>query len=326
MSRLSDFQKKLCGRLQNGLPICERPFDAIAGSLDSSEQAVVGEVRRLKLGGQIRRISAIINYRTLGFTGTLVTAHAGTDRLEATVRQVNGLDGVSHNYLRRHYFNLWFTLQGKSKGEIDAILAGLSERCGVEFHSLPVERVFKLDVRFDLENEDGVLVCDGSGALPREKAVELSERERLVLSRVQDGFEVETNPLGRLCGKELDLNEVLDSLCELRDKGVIRRISAVLDYRKLGFTANAMLVTDVPQERIVEIGGNLAGSNLVSHCYQRRMFEGWRYNVFAMMHGRSMGDIERAAGEFAEGGDIKSYALLVTEAELKKQPVRHRFV
>ena len=63
----------------------------------------------------------------------------------------------------------------------------------------------------------------------------------------------------------------------------------------------------------------------VSHCCQRKTFEDWPYNLFAMMHGRSMADIDRAISEFVETEGIDSFQLLPTTAELKKRPVEYRF-
>ena len=82
-----------------------------------------------------------INYRALGRTAVLVTADVPDDKLAAVGQLVSGLPGVSHNYIRRHRFNLWFTLQGTSEGDIDRQLAELSGQTGVVFHPLPALRL-----------------------------------------------------------------------------------------------------------------------------------------------------------------------------------------
>ena len=139
--RLTKFQKRLCNVLQNGLPICSEPFADLAKSLDSDEETVLREIAELKNAGVIRRIGAVINYRALGRTSTLVAAHIPESNLQEVTEAVNSLDDVSHNYLRSHYYNLWFTLQAQTAEQIEVMLSNLSARFGVKFHSLPVQRV-----------------------------------------------------------------------------------------------------------------------------------------------------------------------------------------
>jgi len=99
----------------------------------------------------------------------------------------------------------------------------------------------------------------------------------------------------------------------------------VVDHRKLGFTANVLFVSEVPQDRVIRVGEELARFKVVSHCYKRGTFEGWPYNLFAMMHGKSFGDIQRVIDRFVEAEKVDLYELLPTKAELKKQPVKYQF-
>ena len=149
MSGLSAFDKRLCNQLQIGLPIAERPFAIIARILKSSEAEVIKHTRELIKLGVIRRLGVSINWRAIGKASSLVTAHIEQEDLKKVIPAVNKLQGVSHNYLREHYYNLWFTLRADSQKELDAILKKLSKRFGTSFNSLPVVRAFKLDARFD---------------------------------------------------------------------------------------------------------------------------------------------------------------------------------
>jgi DNA-binding Lrp family transcriptional regulator len=296
--------------------------------LGSDEETVLREIGELKKAGIIRRLGVLVNYQALGRKSTLVAAHVPGENLKAVAEAVNSLAGVSHNYQRAHHYNLWFTLQGESKEEIERTLRELGGRFDIEFHSLPVKWYFKLDVRFDVGGEE-----EGLGAGEEsvrevktnevEGKVELSEIEKRVLVGLQGELELKSRPYELLCEEGLGEEEVLEIIRGLVDKGVIRRIAAVLDYRKLGFTANVLFCSEVPEENVVGAGERLAQCGIVSHCYERVTFEGWRYNLFAMMHGRSMGEIQHAVNEFVEAEGIDSYELLATEAELKKKPVRY---
>ena len=321
--RLTKFQKQLCSVLQDGLPVCSKPFDDIAKFLNSDEGKVLEEIEELKRVGVIRRISALINHRALGMTSTLVAAHIRQENLQEVTEAVNSLRDVSHNYLRKHYYNLWFTLQAGSPEEVAVALSNLSARFGIDFHSLPVKHVFKLDVRFDLQSEEHLF--GDVEQVPEGVKIELNEAEKLILSKLQDELNLTGKPFDFLCSEGSDEEEVLRIIAELIDKGVIRRIAAVVDHRKLGFVANVLFCCEVGRERVLEAGKRLARFGIVSHCYERKTFENWPYNLFAMMHARSMGEIPRAINKFIEAEEIDSFELLPTAAELKKQPVKHRF-
>jgi DNA-binding Lrp family transcriptional regulator len=314
--KLTELQKRLCNVLQDGLPISPRPFADLAESLGADEDSVLRELRQLKEAGIIRRIGPAVNARALGRASTLVTAHVPDEDVRAVTGAVNALQGVSHNYLRKHHYNLWFTLQASSPNEIDRTLASLSGRSGVDFHSLPVERTFKLNVRFDIEGKDRVETEDVL-EVPGDKAVELTENQKHILSKLPTHLDITAKPFDSLCDSGFDERAVLT--------GVIRRIGTVLDYRKLGFTANVMFCCAAAPDKVVTAGENLARFVVVSHCYQRRTFKGWPYNLYAMMHARSMGEIQHVVDKFLQAQAIDSYELLPTEAELKKRPVRQNF-
>jgi len=321
---LTTFQKKLCNVLQEGLPICRRPFAEVATVLRSDESEVLRQTSRLKKLGVIRRICALINYRALGVTSTLVAAHIAEEKLLEVAAVINSLANVSHNYQRNHYYNLWFTLQASAASQIEMTLADLSGRFGVDFHSLKVVRTFKLDVRFDAQSE-GRKLLQGSEKIPQAEPVEINEDQKKVIARLQDALEVTAEPFAFLCSGGLQEEDVLRIMTELIDKAVIRRIAAVVDHRKLGFVTNVLFACEVPQDRIVQAGEILASLPIVSHCYERQTFEGWPYNLFAMMHGQNMEQIENAINKFTQAEAIYSFQLLPTEAELKKQPVKHKF-
>jgi DNA-binding Lrp family transcriptional regulator len=321
--RLTKLQKQLCTVLQDGLPICKRPFDDIARFMGITEQTVLQQTTKLKEAGVIRSFDALINYRTLGFSSTLVAAHIPEESLTEVTAAVNSLENVSHNYLRTHHYNLWFTLQTSSLEEADITLANLSTRFGLDFHSLPIEHVFKLDVRFDPDDLNELL--DSAPQPPTREIVHLSDSEKLLLAKLQNDLQVIPRPFDFLCSKDLPIEDILQILTKLIDKGVIRRIAAVVDHHKLGFVANVLFVAKVSPDRIVETGNALARFGIVSHCYQRHRFENWPYNLFAMMHSRSMGEIQHIIDKFTQSQKIDSFELLPTAAELKKQPLKYRF-
>lgn len=329
--RLTKSQMQLCNVLQEGLPICWRPFAQIAKVVGGDEAEVLQQTSQLKGMGIIRRICALVNYRALGMISTLVTAHVPDENIKEVAEAINSLEYVSHNYRRNHYYNLWFTLQAKTPTDIKVILTNLSGRFGIDFYSLPVKHVFKLDVRFDAEDDRGQKseVTGQKNLSLRENMYSvfclLSSVQKRILSKLQDDLQLTAEPFDLLCGEGLSREDVLRIIKELIDKGVIHRIAAVVDHRKLGFVANVLFAGQVPQDRIIEAGQRLARFGIISHCYERETFENWPYNLFAMMHARNMGQIQHVINKFVEAEKIDSYQLLPTVTELKKRPVKYKF-
>jgi DNA-binding Lrp family transcriptional regulator len=325
---LTDFQKSLCNRLQRGLPLVSEPFAEIAVELGCSEAEVLEQTQALKASGVLRRVTAVLNQRALGMASTLVTAHVPEEQLAPVTAAINALPGVSHNYLRNHAFNMWFTLQADSSEQLRLNLLELQARLTIEFYSLPVTHVFKLDVRFDAESDDDVLLRDVE-RVPGTEPVALRDEHKVLLTYLRDGLAVTSRPFDAVRPATMAEPEMFALLGELIETGVIRRIAGVLNHHKLGFTANVMFAGQVDREHVIRAGRWLAHSGTVSHCYERQippsMGKDWPYNLFAMMHGRNMGQIQHTIDRFTEGHPVRSFELLPTLAELKKQPVRHSF-
>ena len=323
MQKLTELQKQLCTLLQQGIPVCDEPFTEIANDLGVSTEQVLDNIRQLKESGIIRRFRGIINHRTLGKASSLVTAHVPEDKLQSVTESVNSLAGVSHNYLRDNFYNLWFTLQAQTSDEIENLLSDLQKRFGIEFHSMPVLRTFKLSVHFNVSGNEHIF--KNKAIKPKSTKVSLNEDEKYILSNLQKEIEITERPFSFLANEKLSNEDVLQIIQQLLDKGVIRRIAAVIDYKEIGFNANVLFACEVPQDRIAVTGEKLASLSIVSHCYERKTFDGWPYNLFGMLHAQSMDEIKRQVQEFTKTEKVNSYQLLPTKTELKKEPVQHNF-
>ena len=149
--QLDTTDRRLLDIIQTAFPLESRPFARLGAELDLSEAETLDRVRRLKKQGLIRRLGANFDSRKLGWRSTLCGAKVPEDRLEDFTAEVNRLPGVTHNYLRRHTYNVWFTLIAPSESDIAATLQGLAERTGITALNLPAQKVYKLKVDFALE-------------------------------------------------------------------------------------------------------------------------------------------------------------------------------
>ncbi len=148
---LDQLDRQLLDLIQTGFPLCARPYAKLAESLEVEEQDVLDRVRRLMNDGVIRRLGATFNSGKLGYASTLCAAKVPEDRLAAFTEAVNALPGVTHNYLRDHAYNVWFTLIAPSEQALGETLDHLSAETGQEIMSLPAQKVYKLKVDFPME-------------------------------------------------------------------------------------------------------------------------------------------------------------------------------
>ncbi|MFI5332363.1 MAG: AsnC family transcriptional regulator [Desulfobaccales bacterium] len=145
---LDDLDKAILNEIQSHFPIASRPYEEVGSRVGAPEAEVMRRVQAMMDSGVIRRIGANFTSRKLGYTSTLCAAHVAEERLARFVEVVNRYPGVTHNYLRRHHFNVWFTLIAESAERLDQILAEISAASGVEVLSLPAQEVFKIKVDF----------------------------------------------------------------------------------------------------------------------------------------------------------------------------------
>jgi DNA-binding Lrp family transcriptional regulator len=150
-AHLDELDKAILNQIQSSFPLTPRPYAAVGELLGLSEDEVVSRVQRMVAAGVIRRIGANFNSRRLGYTSTLCAAHVPPEQIESFIQVVNHFPGVTHNYLRRHHLNIWFTLIAESTERIEEILGEIGKQSGIaEIYSYPAKKIFKIQVDFAL--------------------------------------------------------------------------------------------------------------------------------------------------------------------------------
>lgn len=143
--------RRILGLIQSGFPIEPRPYAAIGEAVGLSEEEAFERVRRLKKRKIIRRLGANFQSAKLGFRSTLCAAKVPPERMEAFVAEVNSHTGVTHNYLRDHEYNVWFTCIGPSWEAVCGLLEDITRKTGVPVLNLPAKRFYKIKVDFQME-------------------------------------------------------------------------------------------------------------------------------------------------------------------------------
>lgn len=145
---LDILDKAILNEIQSHFPLVSRPYAEVGKRVGAPETEVLARVQAMFEAGVIRRIGANFTSRKLGYTSTLCAAMAPPEMLEKFVEVVNRYPGVTHNYLRRHRYNVWFTLIAESEERLNRILQEISRESGIEVLSLPAYEVFKIKVDF----------------------------------------------------------------------------------------------------------------------------------------------------------------------------------
>jgi siroheme decarboxylase len=320
---LDEVDKRVLNLLQGSFPLARRPYAHVAELAGVSEEELLRRTQRLLDERIIREITPIFDTRVLGYRSMLVAASVDPDNPWRPAKIINSHPGVSHNYLRDHDFNLWFTIatEPDSALGLDGTLDVLQRLTGAEsVRQLPTLRLFK--IRMDLEMEKGTaaLASVAEPVEPRDpEPIELSDLDVAVIRATQGPMRVVAEPFAAAAGTlGLPQERLLDHLESMRARRALRRVAAILFHRRAGFSANGMGVWRVPEDRIMELGPRMASFRGISHCYQRPTYPDWPYSVFTMAHGRSKDECDAILASIAEDTGIDDRRTLYSSTEFKK--------
>jgi DNA-binding Lrp family transcriptional regulator len=320
---LDETDRRLLNLLQGSFPLAERPYAEIARLAELPEDEVLRRTARLLDERIIREITPIFDTRVLGYKSMLVAAKVDPEHPWRAAKIINSHPGVSHNYLRDHDFNIWFTIATEpgSKLGLDGTLEVLQRLTGAEsVRQLPTLRLFK--IRMDLEMEKGTEALAAAAQVVDHKepeAIPLSELDVAVIRATQGPMDAVAEPFAP-AARQLDIpvRDLLDHLEGMRERKALRRVAAILFHRRAGFSANGMGVWKVPEERILELGPRMAAYRGISHCYQRPTYPDWPYSVFTMAHGRSKEECDAILDTIAADTGIEERRTLYSSTEFKK--------
>src|SRR6476619_4938424 len=273
----------------------------------------------------IRQVTPIFDTRALGYSSMLVAAKVDPDNPWRAAKVINEHPGVSHNYLRNHEFNIWFTIatEPDSPVGLDRTLQVLGEIAGADsIRQLPTLKLFK--IRMDLEMEGGTDALAKAVEVAPPAEIErqpYDERDIAVIKALQGDMPIVSEPYAP-AAEQLGMaqEDLLAHLEQMQERRLLRRVAAILFHRRAGFSANGMGVWKVPDDQILEVGGRMAAVRGISHCYQRPTYEDWPYSVFTMAHGRSKEECDAILDSIAYITSLhgQDRATLYSSTEYKK--------
>ena len=324
--QIDTVDKQLLNEIQWVFPLTDRPYLEISKRYNISEKDVMQRTSHLKEIGLIRQINAIFDTRRLGYKSALVAFSVKPDKLNHVAEEVNKHQGVSHNYERNHEFNMWFTLAVPPYADIKMDLERMASIDGViKYRVLPTLKLYKIGVRLDMVNEDAKMPepTDNVKTLNPRK-FNLTERDKEFIRELQKDLKVIAEPFKELAHTlGITTSQLFAKAKEYEQLGVMRRFAAILRHRDAGFTANGMVVWKVPDLEIDEVGNKLAAFPQVSHCYRRPIYPDWQFNLFSMVHARTIEAAEKITVEMSKSIGIKDYKILFSSREFKKERVKY---
>jgi siroheme decarboxylase len=340
MTPLDNLNIRLLNAIQEQIPLVDQPFAAIAQQLGMDESEVLRRLTELKSPPKpvIRQISAIFDSRALGYQSCLVAAKVEESNLEHAVAVINAHPGVSHNYQRNHAYNLWFTLAVPPDSQL-----GLEKTAQIlqqesraqALRLMPSLKMYKIGVKFDLsaEAELGAReIQNPKSQIPNPKQIQnpkskiqnIDDSDKRMIRVLQQDLPLLSRPFDEWAkSAQVTVSQLLAAAQRYIDDKRMRRFSAVLKHRQAGFSANAMGVWIVPEEKQEAFGQTAASFSAVSHCYLRPSYPDWPYNIFTMVHAPTPEECQKVLAAISQATGIKTYGSLFSSKEFKKIRVKY---
>jgi DNA-binding Lrp family transcriptional regulator len=316
--------KEILLKIQKGFPLVSQPFKEIAKQLKIDENEVIKIIKEQKEQKIIRQISAIFDTKNLEYKSSLVAFEIDEDKIDKAVEIINAHPGVSHNYERNHKFNIWFTCAVSPNSNIGLentikILAKLTK--ANDYIMLPTLKLFKISVKLDTTGKEK----KKEKVTKKEKInINLTPLHYEIIKLLQNDIDIVSEPFKNIINKlNINYEEFFKIVKELEQSGIMRRFASILNHRKAGFNANAMVVWDINEQKSEEIGKIASSFSAVSHCYLRPKYPNWQYNLFTMIHGKTKEDTDTIIDDISKEIEYKDYMPLYSSREFKKVRLRY---
>ncbi|MCL2525016.1 MAG: Lrp/AsnC family transcriptional regulator [Betaproteobacteria bacterium] len=317
------FEFRLLNEFQRDFPLCSAPFAELAARLGVGEKTVLGTLEKLRREGKVSRVGAVFAPKRIG-ASTLAAMAVPPERLAAAAAAVNRFPEVNHNYEREHRYNLWFVVTASNEERLRATLEAIGAAAGYPLLTLPMLEEYHIDLGFPLDDQESKPLASARQVTP---ATPVDEAGRRLVAVLQEGLPLFIRPFA-LIAERIGASEpeVLGRIGRWLEEGAIKRFGVVVRHHELGYRANAMLVHDIADERVDDIGRALAGEAVVTLCYRRqRALPEWPYNLFCMIHGRERGEVEASIADLRRRHGLAAtpHEVLFSLTRYKQQGARY---
>ena len=367
---MNELDQKILAIIQDGFPLVERPYAVLAEMLGSDETTVFDTVEKMRASGVIRRIGGVYDSRNLGFISRLCAGKVPTSSqdfstephdetpMEKFAAVVIGEPAITHNYIRSHEYNVWFTVIAENESAIQTVVDRVCAKTDLhDVHVLTATKKFKINT----------VMGASVPVVSRQWLVNRVGDESVVTERHSDNRRLEesSNFRGNLSDADRTrirtaCDDIPHTLTPFKDWGVscdelredlaakrMRRFGAILRHQDAGFPCNAMVCFRIDERRetgdeygsagsqilchperfddviqngaaVQKAGSILALNPHISHCYERPSFEKFPYNLYAMMHAQTPEELDSYIKDAVALLGNPEYVVLHSVRELKK--------
>ena len=357
--------QKLLAIIQDGFPLVERPYKALAEMLNCdskkdagekcanlvvTEQKVFDDIEKMRASGVIRRIGGVYDSKKLGFISRLCAGKVPASSLdfsaephsqtpmEKFVAVVNDEPAITHNYIRSHEYNVWFTVIAENESAIQTVVDRVCSETDLhDVHVLTATKKYKINT----------VMGKGTNRHSEDRRAEESSNFLRTLSEADKSrIHIACDDIPHTLTPFKDWGVSCDELREDLATKRMRRFGAILRHQDAGFPCNAMVCFRLDERRTTsdecELNEMLAESrhsedrrdeesskikslakkHFVSHCYERPSFKSFPYNLYAMMHAQTPEELDGFIKESVALLDNPEYVVLHSLKELKKTSFR----
>jgi len=261
----------------------------------------------------------------MGYRSTLVAGCVPSDRIESVAEIVSAHPGVSHNYQRDGSYNLWFTLAvAGDEQDLARELETLSTQAQVPFRRFDMIETYKISFRLTGMEPEARRTCDDPKSFHQ---LDRPTQHRLaaVIAILQKGLPLVLDPFRQLAlASGLGEDGLLAGGRELKSRGILRRFGVVWRHRQLGFTENVLCVWQVPDDQLSSFADHVRNISHITHCYRRRTWPDWPWQVYTMIHGKSLSDCRAIIEQLQQAFPQARYLPMRTVKEFKKSRVNYK--
>jgi len=324
MPEFSSSEAAILNRIQRDFPLTAQPFEELGSALGLGGEHVLRTVADLKQRRVIRTIAGIFSGEALGYRLSLVALRVPESQVERAAAVINSHPGVSHNYLRDHAYNVWFTLAEEDEDSLQLSAGVIARNCAAEdCLLLRNERLFKIGFMLPVGVEDSRIACVSAqtGSCP----CVLDAEDRRAVMALQSDLPLVERPFDALAqGLGLSADRLIEAGSRLLASGCMRRYAAVLRHVQAGYTHNAMTAWKVDGALPEESVRPFMQERAVTHLYLRTLYPGrWDYPLFAMVHARSAGELSALLESLERRSGLRDRLVLRSLHEYKKQKVMY---
>jgi len=314
--------------IQRSIPLVERPFQKIGADTGLSEEAVLESIFFFFFFGIIRNIAAIFNGESLGYQLSLIAFEVPEASLDKATAAINAHPGISHNYLRGHRYNIWFTLALEKSLPFDDAVRHIAHKAGARgFLILRNEKLLKIGLKLPIGDDYQEAEEAAAGLAPQRAAArDFTDEERTAVCLLQTDLPIVAQPFLEIVnrtGQQLSAARLLELACLFEKQSVMRRFAAVLRHMQAGFNHNAMTAwkpkAGLPiEEQIKPFLDTMA----VTHLYLRTLYPGrWEHPLFAMVHARTEAELRALIKNLSAASEMTESIVLKSIKKKKKQRV-----